>query len=162
MEMSNFITNSKTKKLKNRLNELITKSEELKFLVGFFYFSGIRELYESLQKNTSVALKVLVGLNIESTIHGILEYADNSIGFSDDERIYRLYNSIKKSINTEAFDNSEFYEQVRFFIEMIKQGRLLIRKTYEPNHAKLYIFKLQESQIARNSLFITGSCRGNS
>ena len=44
--MKNFITNSKeAKTLKVRLEELISKSLELKFLVGFFYFSGLDELY---------------------------------------------------------------------------------------------------------------------
>jgi len=47
--MSNFITNSNAKDLKKRLVELIQKSGELKFLVGFFYFSGIRELYNGLK-----------------------------------------------------------------------------------------------------------------
>ncbi|MFN3740705.1 MAG: hypothetical protein ACK4TF_08570 [Thermodesulfovibrionales bacterium] len=42
--MSNFITNSPTKLLAKRLLELLSKSKELKFLVGFFYFSGLREL----------------------------------------------------------------------------------------------------------------------
>ena len=47
--MSNFITNGGAENLKKRLIELISKSEELKFLVGFFYFSGITELYSSLK-----------------------------------------------------------------------------------------------------------------
>ena len=47
--MNNFITNNKAKSLKKRLVELIQKSKELKFLVGFFYFSGIRELYKGLK-----------------------------------------------------------------------------------------------------------------
>lgn len=34
--MKNFITNSGTGNLKKRLAELIGKSKELKFLVGFF------------------------------------------------------------------------------------------------------------------------------
>lgn len=38
--MKNFITKSDAENLKKRLIELIEKSEELKFLVGFFYFSG--------------------------------------------------------------------------------------------------------------------------
>jgi len=42
--MVNFITNSKSNNLKKRLIELISKSEELKFLIGFFYFSGIKSL----------------------------------------------------------------------------------------------------------------------
>lgn len=38
---NNFIINNKTQKsLKGRLNTLIGISEELKFLVGFFYLSG--------------------------------------------------------------------------------------------------------------------------
>lgn len=44
--MSNFIANSKKSDLKKRLIELISKSEELKFLVGIFYFSGIRDMVE--------------------------------------------------------------------------------------------------------------------
>ncbi|KKQ90894.1 MAG: hypothetical protein UT15_C0003G0069, partial [Berkelbacteria bacterium GW2011_GWA1_39_10] len=39
--MSNFITNNEESDLKGRLIELIGKSQELRFLVGFFYFSGI-------------------------------------------------------------------------------------------------------------------------
>lgn len=60
--MKNFITNSGIENLKKRLAELINKSEELKFLIGFFYFSGIRELYEELNKNSHVIIKVLVGI----------------------------------------------------------------------------------------------------
>ena len=38
----------------------------------------------------------------------------------------------------------EFYEQVAFFIRLLENGRLHIRKTLEPNHAKLYLFRLDE------------------
>ncbi len=155
--MSNFITNSSTKLLKKRLLELLSKSNELKFLVGFFYFSGLRELYEGLKDNPSVVMKVLVGLDVDSTAYGLIEYGINKKGISDNERVHKFLNSVKTSINTEQFDNKEFYEQVRFFIELIKNNRLIIRKTFDPNHAKLYIFKLEESQVGRNALFITGS-----
>ncbi len=155
--MSNFITNSSTKQLKKRLLELISKSNELKFLVGFFYFSGLASLYEGLKNNPETVLKVLVGLNVDRTAYGLVEHGSNEVALSDDERLYRFFRSIKNSINTEQFDNKEFYEQVRFFIELIKENRLVIRKAYEPNHAKLYIFKLEESQVGRNALFITGS-----
>lgn len=155
--MSNFITNSPAKRLKERLLDLLSKSSELKFLVGFFYFSGLKELYEGLRKNPDVILKLLVGLNVDRTTFGLFEHGGDEKGLSDNERLYRFFASIKNSINTEQFDNKAFYEQARFFIELIKDNRLIIRKTYEPNHAKLYIFKLKETQVARNSLFITGS-----
>ena len=51
---STFITNDANKILKQRISELISFSKELKFLVGFFYFSGIRELYEAIKNNPSV------------------------------------------------------------------------------------------------------------
>jgi HKD family nuclease len=136
---------------------LIEKSDELKFLVGFFYFSGIRELYEGLKDNPDVKIKVLVGLDVDKTNHNLIEYADDHQQVSDEEKSYRFFQSVKKSINSNEFDTKEFYEQVRYFIKLIKDDRLIIRKTYHPNHAKLYIFKLMETQIARNQLFITGS-----
>jgi superfamily II DNA or RNA helicase/HKD family nuclease len=157
LSMSNFITNSHTRSLKKRLQELLLKSRELKFLVGFFYFSGIRELYNALRENPAVTLKVLVGLNVDRTMHGLIEYGGDRHYLSDDERVYNFFRSIRNSINTEHFDNREFYEQVRFFLQLIRDGRLIIRKTYEPNHAKLYIFKLEQTQVGRNALFITGS-----
>jgi len=158
--MKNFITNSDAENLKKRLSDLIINSEELKFLVGFFYFSGLKELYTSLTKNSNVILKVLVGLNVDKLNYQLIEYADSDDtgGHLSNEEIYNKFlGSLKKSINTEKFDTREFYEQVKYFIELIKKDHLIIRKTIEPNHAKLYIFRLQSGQVGRNTLFITGS-----
>lgn len=155
--MPNFITNNDTRNLKDRLIELINKSDELKFLVGFFYFSGIRELYQGLKDNPNVKIKVLVGLNVDKQNYGLVEYGDSEKQLSDEERCYKFFESIKKSLNSENFDKKDFYEQVKYFIELIREDKLIIRKTYNPNHAKVYIFKLQESQVGRKNLFITGS-----
>jgi len=157
LSMPNFITNSTTRTLRKRLSELISKSRELKFLVGFFYFSGIRELYSALRENPAVRIKVLVGLDVDRTMHGLIEYGEDRYHLSDDERIHNFFRSIRNSINTEYFDNRQFHEQVRFFLDLIKDRRLIIRKTHEPNHAKLYIFRLEQTQVSRKALFITGS-----
>ena len=37
---NNFITNAQQRSLRGRIHRLIEHSQELKFLVGFFYFSG--------------------------------------------------------------------------------------------------------------------------
>ena len=154
--MSSFITNGDSKDLKSRILQLISKSEELKFLVGFFYFSGIRELYKGLKLNPNIAIKVLVGLSVDQSNFGLIEFSENDQS-SDEEKTYNFFESIKKSLNTESFDTKEFYEQVRFFIELIQKDKLIIRKTYSPNHAKLYLFSLEESQVGKKNLFITGS-----
>lgn len=154
--MSNFITNSGANNLKSRLIELIKNSEDLKFLVGFFYFSGIRELYEGLKANPEAEIKVLVGLNVDKFNFQLVEYGDSEL-MSDEEKINKFIDSIKKSINTNDFDTQEFYEQINFFIKQIKDDKLVIRKTFDPNHSKLYIFKLDEHQVGNKNLFITGS-----
>jgi superfamily II DNA or RNA helicase len=64
--MNNFITNSKeTITLKERLQELISGSYELKFLVGFFYFSGF-------EKYTYQLDAVNQALNIIETYNGVI------------------------------------------------------------------------------------------
>lgn len=152
-----FITNEKDKKLKKRIIELIANSQELKFLVGFFYFSGIRELYQGLKSKPEIKLKVLVGLEVDKFAPGILEYA-KQYDSSDEKKVENFFSSVKHSINNNDFDSKEFYEQVTYFIDLIQTDRLLIRKTYDPNHAKLYIFKITEDLVSlRESVLITGS-----
>src|SRR3989337_4476506 len=122
--MKNFITNSKEGDLKKRLIELIQKSDELKFLVGFFYFSGIRELYEGLKDNPDINIKILVGLNVDKTNFGLLEFAERDNQLSDEERCYKFLQSVKKSLNSEDFDTQEFYRQGRdFFYFLAEAGR---------------------------------------
>ncbi len=154
--MNNFITNNNdTKDLKNRLIELIRVSKELKFLVGFFYFSGIKEIYQGLKDNPDVILKILVGMNIDRTNFRLLEYAESNPTASESERSDGFLEDIRASLTHDDFDTQTFYEQISFFIELIENDRLIIRKTREPNHAKLYLFSTTET--ARPKLFITGS-----
>ena len=113
-----FITNKKEEQLKQRIVELLSKSDELKFLVGFFYFSGIKELYEGLKSNPKTITKVLVGLNVDRYNFGLIEYADNE-QLSSDEIANKFFESVKKSLNAKDSDNKEFYEQIKFFIDQI-------------------------------------------
>ena len=154
---SAFITNNENRILKERISELIGFSKELKFLVGFFYFSGIRELYEAIKSNPNLKLKVLVGLNVDKANYGLIEYGH--IGKVDGNKHQSLFrDSIIKSINSDEFDNPDFYEQAKFFIQAIIEDRLIIRKTREPNHAKLYFFKIKDDHKAlKPCCFITGS-----
>ena len=156
---NNFITNDKSKKnLKERINQLISQSQELKFLVGYFYFSGLSELYESLSKNQDLKLKILVGLNIDRLNYQFVEYEQNRTNKTNNEIIESYLDSIVKLINQDSwYDKKDFYNMIKTIIDLIQQDKIIIRKTLESNHAKLYIFKLKEEQIVRPSLFITGS-----
>ena len=152
-----FIRNQKgTITLQTRLKTLIKDADQLKFLVGFFYFSGLRELYEGLKNNSSVVLKILVGMNADILNQKLVEYPREAPQDSDKQHLQKYFDELKKSLGDEDFDNEAFYEQIIFFLKMIDEGRLLIRKTREPNHSKIY-FVYDEDNPMKQKLFITGS-----
>jgi len=157
-----FITNSKEQKtLKERLNTLLSISRELKFLVGFFYFSGWSDIYEGLRKNPQQKIKLLVGLQVCDHLGSITEYAEKrEHAASQDEEFRKYLESLGFALNNEEMDTEGFYRQAGFFVQMIEEGRLEIRKTENPNHAKLYLFHFNESQAEiqdKQGQFITGS-----
>ncbi|MCE5175504.1 MAG: helicase-related protein [Bacteroidales bacterium] len=159
---SNFITNNTGQKsLKSRLNTLISISEELKFLVGFFYFSGWKEVYESLKANENITVRLLVGLQVDKFLYdNLIEHGIQEDRLSNNDRFNGFVDSLRKALNSDDSDMEAFYNQVFFFLEMIEQGRLNIRKTKNPNHAKLYLFKLNQQQTEIQGMkgqFITGS-----
>jgi SNF2 family DNA or RNA helicase len=163
--MSNFITNTQQRSLKDRIQTLIQHSEELKFLVGFFYFSGWQELYQALKSRTqlipSCSIKILVGLDTDLRQGQVLEVADpNAATASQQELVGRFYASLRTALGNEALDTQEFHEQVVFFLRLLAEDRLQIRKTLDPNHAKLYLFRLDQAGqklTNRPGYFITGS-----
>jgi superfamily II DNA or RNA helicase len=163
--MSVFITNEGLKIFEERLKILIKNSKELKFLVGFFYFSGINELYTTLKEmyeNNELEaehIKILVGLYVDADNYRIYEVAKKKAYFEESSiRAIKedYFESVKKALNSNEVENKDFYEQVDFFIKLLEEGKLVIRKTKDPNHAKLYLFKLKDNEIIPN-LFITGS-----
>jgi len=161
--MSHFITNHPTKDLATRLRDLIEASKELKFLVGFFYFSGWNELYEALRRatesNPDLRLKILVGMSVDRHAGRLLEVAKGLPG-TGEEALQALMRELAQALSDPSLDLPEFPEQARFFLQLLKEGRLEVRKTREPNHAKLYLFKVdthQQKLLGSPGKFITGS-----
>ncbi len=156
--MNNFITNSQeTITLKERLQKLISGSYELKFLVGFFYFSAWEEIYHCLEDNSNVSLKILVGLQVDKYLSDIIEVESQDNSLSNEEYFSQFIKSLGYAINNSELDNAEFYNQIEFFIKLIQDNRLIIKKTLNPNHAKVYIFKLQPNLFNLKGQIITGS-----
>ena len=158
---NNFIANkSKQKTLSGRLNNIIKFSSELRWLVGFFYFSGWKEVYENLQKNKVVKIRLLVGLEVGKYLGNIFEHEMQDIDLSHDEHFNAFMTSMGFAVNNEKQDTKVFYEQVHFFLEMLQEERLIIKKTLQPNHAKLYLFEMNEEEREKHAFdgyLITGS-----
>ncbi len=163
--MNSLLTNKNGAVVRKRLSELISLSGELKILVGFFYFSGIKALYESLAANQKIKLRILVGMETEQVMGHLVECSlDETDDFgrrvpvSDFEIAERYLASLRRAVNSQDFDKQSFHERFNFFLGLLREGRLQIRKTREPNHAKLYIFDLAgEAALLAQSAWITGS-----
>lgn len=126
--------------------DIISCSEELKFLVGFFYFNGWQEIYETLQKLPNTKLKILVGLQVEKLLNQLVEHDIHNENSSQNEIVLEFFESNKKALNDKSQDTENFYNQIEFFLKMLIENRLEIRKTKDSNHAKLYLFKYNEDK----------------
>jgi len=156
-----FITN-KEQLLSELINNIIPTSENLYFLVGYFYFSGFNELYKELNDKK---IKILVGMEVGKDIFNNLIEIDNKSEIkknkSKNEIKKEFFNKFVEVFNeTDYFDSSQKESSFKLFVNKIKNGSLEIRKTKEPNHAKLYLFEKKESHNEGGSYpgtIITGS-----
>lgn len=154
-----FITN-KELVLSDIINSILPKCDNAYFLVGYFYFSGFAELHEKLR---DVNLKILVGLEVERNIINGIKEVENFTTTNKSRGQVRndFYESFVDIYNnTDFFDSEEQIVKFRLFLEKIENGTLEIRKTLDPNHAKLYLF---QNRVADNicgtfpGTMITGS-----
>lgn len=143
---SKFLTNtSKETMLSDRVQELTKKSSKLDFLVGYFFFSGFCEVYKDLKDKP---LRILVGMDAEVDLNNcIVEYTTN-LGDkkNPDSKLTiknKYFDNLRKIINkADVLDSAEFENSYHVFLEKLENGTLEVRKTKDPNHAKMYLFYL--------------------
>lgn len=155
----NLITNQ-DKFLSEVINNILPGCDKAYFLVGYFYFSGFQEIYGQLRDKH---LRILVGLDIERSLaNGIREIDDYSQKTKTrvqtrDEYYQGLVDIFN---NTDFFDTERQIEAFKLFCDKISNGTLEIRKTQDPNHAKLYLFEYKpenQSITQQPGQMITGS-----
>ena len=155
-----FITNQGGKgatKLATRLKELVSHADRLDMLVGFFYFSGVKILAEAFRDRPQMTLRVLVGMDAEYALGQLVEIVQKGGSDSAEAIQERFRESVKTILGSEAVDSQSFHERLQIFIDLLETRRLDIRKTRDPNHAKLYIFSMDETQVGTRKYWITGS-----
>ncbi len=127
-------------------------------MVGYFYFSGLKDFLREIFKNEQLRLQILVGMNADVFNGCIVEYEENLKEQTPIIIKKNFKDSLKKIFVQAAFDRKDFYDDIQGFLELIRSGRLEIRKTREPNHAKLYIFRTLDTYAGLQAgFFITGS-----
>ncbi|MDA3884071.1 MAG: phospholipase D-like domain-containing protein [Candidatus Delongbacteria bacterium] len=144
MNNSQFITNQH-KLLTDVVNNIMPSSENLYFLVGYFYFSGFKEIYQNLEGKH---LRILVGMEVERQLMNKVK--EFEILNQDNLSKMEIRNEYNKSLvkifnNSDIFDNEENSKAFKVFIDMIEKGKLEVRKTLLPNHSKMYLFENKDS-----------------
>lgn len=139
-EQNTFITNQ-DKLLSDIISGILPKSTAVDILVGYFYFSGYHLLASDLDDKQ---VRILVGLEADSTIKkqireiDLLSNQNLSRGHIKEEffkKFVKLFNE------TDFADSDEKLSAFKSFYNKIINGTLEIRKTENPCHAKMYIFK---------------------
>lgn len=158
-DYSHFITN-RGKTLYESISNLSNSIQDIYILVGFFYFSGFFKLKDEFKDKN---IKILIGLDIDKhTGRFIKEYEILSKeNKSRDDIKENFYEALLKTFSySDNFDTPEIKESFKIFVEKIQNGTIEIRKTKEPNHAKLYIFE-NKPEFSQNGDYpgtiITGS-----
>ncbi|HAT74147.1 MAG: Helicase domain protein [Candidatus Moranbacteria bacterium GW2011_GWF2_36_839] len=162
------ITNEGTNTLSSSLKNTLPNCDRIDALVGYFYFSGFKDLHNELKDKK---IRILVGMDIDNKIlekvstlkelnfdHHIVETNISSrSGAKEDyiENFSKIFN------DTDYFDNEESQKAFEIFLDKIKDGSLEIKKTAEANHSKFYILHEKTEQrgiviVGSSNLTISG------
>ncbi|HMP67240.1 MAG TPA: helicase-related protein [Candidatus Paceibacterota bacterium] len=141
------ITNVGENTLSSSLKSILPNCDKIDALVGYFYFSGFRDLHHELKDKQ---IRILVGMDIDkkiidkvSTLRDLnldsyttdTKTSSRSIAKEDYiENFSKIFN------DTDFFDNDESQNAFEIFLDKIKDGSLQIKKTAQANHSKFYIF----------------------
>lgn len=141
---SKFITNTNGEKsLSERIQGLTKSSSKLDFLVGYFFFSGFCEIYKEIADKP---LRILVGMDAEVDLNNCIYEYTTELGNkkNTDSKLTirnKYFESLKKAINkADNLDTKEMEDSYRLFVEKLDNGTLEVKKTKDPNHAKMYLF----------------------
>jgi superfamily II DNA or RNA helicase len=159
------ITNTGTNTLSSNLKTILPNCDKIDALVGYFYFSGFKDLHNELKDKQ---IRILVGMDIDRKIiekvstlkdlnldsHTINTNISSRSGAKEDyiENFSHIFN------DTDYFDNEESQKAFEIFLEKIKDGSLQIKKTAIANHSKFYILhNNKESSSEQKGVVIVGS-----
>ncbi|MCH5283847.1 MAG: hypothetical protein J1E59_09385 [Treponema sp.] len=141
-----FITNKPGETpLSERVRSLTKNSARLDFLVGYFFFSGFCEVCEDLLDKP---LRILVGMDADVDARNrIMEYATTSDEDTDGKSKSKIRDAFfenEKNIicKSDVLDTADFEKSYHVFLRKLRNGTLEVRKTSEPNHAKMYLFHI--------------------
>lgn len=133
------------------LADQIRNCSQIDILTGYFFFDGFQAIQDALEENSNISLRILVGMDAGIDTSGLIReiYEYECSHPSDDcpEQYVQQLKAVLKNWPSEKVTatQSRAWKQ---YAEMIHSGRLQIRKTKKPNHAKVYIFHNKDGKVS--------------
>lgn len=154
--MNTSITNTGINTLSAKLKEILPNCDRIDALVGYFYFSGFRDLHHELKDKQ---IRILVGMDIDKKIiDKISSFEDlnldefetgTRISTRSGARVEYIENFSKIFNDTDYFDSEESQQAFEIFLKKIQDGSLQIKKTAQADHSKFYILH-NKSEYSEN------------
>lgn len=153
MSDQTFITNENGKNLRDRFTSLIKDTKLFDVLVGYFYTSGFKSIYPSLEKTEKI--RILIGISTNRQTLDLLNKAESHIQ-SHKQILDGFSGAIKNELEITE-DNVETEESISKFIEWLQSKKIEIKAyPHEKIHSKLYIMTFAEGDRDKGRV-ITGS-----
>ena len=163
MANTKFITNEPGQTLQERFALRIKNTQFFDVLSGYFYSSGFKAIYPSLENTKKI--RILVGISTDNTTNKAVKSAELS-----SREVGKVYASSVKKEFEDAEDSIGTEESVHKFKEWLQSGRIEIKAYKEEKiHSKVYIMTADEqtksftkgSVITGSSNFTESGLRGN-
>lgn len=136
--------------LGKNIEEILPLVKNLDIFVGYFYFSGFRELYKELKDKR---IRILVGLEISKEILKHIKNIETLANLPEDPESVLNPNRSKTFIrqkyidtfakvfnDSDLFDKEEEIIAFKLFMDKLKDGSMEIKKTIKSEHGKFYLF----------------------
>lgn len=153
-----FITNEEGNKLENRFAYLIKDSKLFDCIVGYFYSSGFKALYKSLEGTDKI--RILIGISTDRETFSLIKTGNETTQAKLRLAAKQTKEDFTERVSREmehSDDSFEVEESVFKFIDWIVSGKLEFRVyPTEAIHSKLYIMTFKDGDRDKGRV-ITGS-----
>lgn len=128
--------------LKERFEAALKYVDRVDVLVGFFWFSGLKVFEAALRAHPEVKLRVLVGMaaDVWEARGQVAELAPVTQGKDDAALADEAYGRLERVLKSGIGESRQDAARQAFFAELLEAGRLEVRQTRKPNHAKVWLF----------------------
>lgn len=163
MSSTKFISNEDGQTLQQRFALRIKNTQFFDVLVGYFYSSGFKAIYPSLENTEKI--RILIGISTDYQTFKAVQSAKMSHTEVSDK-----FSELVKDELEESEDTIDTEESINKFKEWLLEGRIEIRAyPDEKIHSKIYIMTADEktrsftkgSVITGSSNFTESGLRGN-